>query len=73
MILRIVTSVELVNDDGSVNDPRTGFKVGTTASIIHPIETERAAARLLSEVMVEAMEQVTVRWTKDKGGDDTDS
>lgn len=72
MILRIVTSVELVNDDGTVSEPRTGFKVGTTASVVHPIETERAAARLLSEVMVESMEQVVERWTK-KDGNDADS
>lgn len=72
MIVRIVTSVELVNDDGSELSPRTGFKVGTAAPVLHPVETERAAARLLSEVMVEAMEQVTTRWTKDKGND-TDS
>lgn len=67
MILRIVTSAELVNDDGTVMEPRNGFKVGSTCMLgsidnMNVDALDQVAARLLSEITVEAMVQVNTRW-----------
>lgn len=71
MILRIITTAELVEDDGKRAEPRNGFKVGAAYNFTDKeLETAKApmmdevAARLLSEIAVETMAQVNSRWVE---------
>jgi hypothetical protein len=71
MILRIVTTAELVEDDGKPTQPRNGFKVGAAYSFSDQsrakskiLMMDEVAARLLSEIAVETMTQVNSRWVE---------